>query len=245
MRSLFYVVMLLRHRLVGSLQSIEIIPRVPLRCAAADRGLVRPPCGPIDWGLVSEGGARSPHRDAATRRRLGNRACRGAGESGLAVGGRATTTPLRRSQRQSGPLHPGGDPARLHAMIWALLLRRHVRARGACRHVGNRGALHRLSPAKLPLPRRSRRRSPARIRGADRRPERRRSRSLLKGYWPQVKPAFLADRGVSLGHQRARGPPCWVLVGGGGPRHGPSIPRLSNLYWDQGRPWSWSSFSRS
>ena len=55
---------------------------------------------------------------------------------------------------------------------------------------------------------------------------------LIKGYWPQVKPAFLAHRRRSAGTSTCAKFAVLGLVGGGG--LGMALDTaLNNLYWDQ------------
>ena len=117
----------------------------------------------------------------------------------------------------------------VHAMVWALFF---VAVFGPGALAGTLAiAVHSIGFTGKFLSEAIEEARPRPDRGAASRPARRRSRSCIKGFWPQVKPAFLAIAmfrwDINVRESAVLG-----LVGGGG--LGMALDTaLSNLYWDQ------------
>ena len=116
----------------------------------------------------------------------------------------------------------------VHAMIWALFFVARLWTGNACRHARDRGAfdwVYRQVPVG------GDRRGEARTHRGPHRDRRAAARHPAQGYWPQIKPAFLAIAmfrwDINVRESAVLG-----LVGGGG--LGMALDTaLSNLYWDQ------------
>ena len=221
MRSAFYVVVLIA--IVWSLRSIEIIPEF-LYDAPQQTVDLFARMWPIDWAwypkVVHAALVETLH--TAT---LGTILAVALAEPGRAHGG-AQHHALACPQRHR-TLHPGGDALGACDDLGAVL-RRGVRARRARRHLAI--AVHSIGFTGKFLSEAIEEARPGPIEalvatGASP------LAILLKGYWPQVKPAFLSIS-VFRWDINVRESAVLGLVGGGG--LGMALDTaLSNLYWDQ------------
>ena len=222
MRSAFYVVVLIA--IVWSLRSIEIIPEF-LYDAPQQTVDLFARMWPIDWALVPEGGACGADRDAA-HRDARHRSSRSRWQASSRSWSPATS-------RARVVLNTIGRfilvaTRSVHAMIWALFF---VAVFGPGALAGTLAiAMHSIGFTGKFLSEAIEEAKPGPIEalvatGASP------LAILLKGYWPQVKPAF-SSIAMFRWDINVRESAVLGLVGGGG--LGMALDTaLSNLYWDQ------------